>query len=79
VEGRGGVVLVVHCLEDSMDDWSLVVPYEPFTVPVLVGLDDMRVHCTGIYDDSPEDRDALSTLYVRLLAFGIRHDAIRSG
>jgi hypothetical protein len=79
-EGRGGVVLVVHCVEDSMDDWSLVVPYEPFTTPVLVCLDDMDEHCMGVYGDSPEARDALSRLHVRLIgAFGNRQDAIARG
>jgi hypothetical protein len=79
VEGRGGVVLVVHCIEDSMDDWSLVVPYEPFGAPVLVCVDDMADHCMGIYD-SPEARDALSTLHARLIgAHGNRRDAIARG
>jgi hypothetical protein len=79
VEG-GGVVLVVHCIQDSMDDWSLVVPYEPFAAPVLVCVDDMAEHCMGIYGDSPEARDALSTLHVRLIgAFGNRRDAIARG
>ena len=77
VEGRGGVVLVVHCIQDSMDDWSLVVPYEPFGAPVLVCVDDMTDHCMGIYSDSPDARDALSTLHTRLIgAFGNRRDAI---
>jgi hypothetical protein len=80
LQGGGGVVLVVHCLADSMDDWSLVVPYEPFGTPVLVCLDDMGDHCLGVYGDSPQARDALSTLHVRLLAaFGNRSDAIARG
>ena len=78
--GRGGVVLVIHGVEDSMDDWSLVVPYEPFAAPVLVCLDDMDEHCMGIYGDSPEEHDALSTLHVRLIGgFGNRQDAIARG
>ncbi|MEV6926719.1 hypothetical protein AB0M46_19750 [Dactylosporangium sp. NPDC051485] len=78
--GRGGVVLVIHCIADSMDDWSLVVPFEPFTAPVLVCLDDMDGQCLAVYDDSPEARDALSTLHVRLLrAFGDRQAAIDAG
>ncbi len=80
IEGRGGVVLVVHCIPDSMDDWSLVVTYEPFGAPVLVCLDDMGDHCMGVYDDSPTARDALSTLHLRLIgAFGIRRDATTAG
>ena len=80
VQGRGGVVLVVHCGEGSMDDWSLVVPYEPFAAPVLVCLDDMGEHCMGVYGDSAEARDALSTLHVRVLgAFDNRQRAIARG
>ncbi|HEY2673119.1 MAG TPA: hypothetical protein VGJ07_22515 [Rugosimonospora sp.] len=80
IEGRGGVVLVVHCIPNNMDDSSLVVPYEPFSSPVMVCLDDMADHCMGVYGDSPEARDALSTLQVRLLtAFGGRSDAIARG
>lgn len=67
IEGRGGVVLVLHCPQDSMYDWSLVVRYEPFRTPVLVCLDDMGEHCMGIYADSPEARQALSDLHVRLI------------
>jgi hypothetical protein len=79
-EGRGGVVLVVHCIADSMDDWSLVVPFEPFAAPVLVCLDDMDGHCMGVYGDSPEASEALSTLYGRLVAgFAAREDNIDKG
>ena len=79
-EGRGGVVLVVHSSEGGMDDWSLVVPYEPFTTPALVCLDDMAEHCMGVYADSTEAREALSTLHVRLIgAFGNRQGAIARG
>ncbi len=79
-EGRGGVVLVIHCIADSMDDWSVVVPYEPFGAPVLVCLDDMDEHCMGVYGDSPQASEALSTLYVRLVAaFARREDSIAKG
>jgi hypothetical protein len=66
VRSFAGVVLYVHCVEDSMDDWSLVVPYEPFGTPALVCLDDMGEHCMGVYGDSPEAHDALSTLHIHM-------------
>lgn len=80
IEGRGGVVLVVHCPEDSIYEWSLVVPYEPFRTPVLVCLDDMGEHCMGIYGDTPEARQALPDLQVRLIGgFANRQHAIDTG
>lgn len=80
IEGYGGVVLWVHSPVD--DDWSLVVPFDPFVTPVLVCLDDMCAdeamgdHCLGVYDDSPEARNALSDLQTGLIAaFGERRDS----
>ncbi|QOC90316.1 hypothetical protein [Micromonospora craniellae] len=74
------LVLVLHCPEDSMYDWSLVVRYEPFRTPVLVCLDDMGEHCMGIYADSPQARQALSDLHVRLIGgFANRQHAKDTG
>ncbi|RFS45038.1 hypothetical protein D0Q02_18580 [Micromonospora craniellae] len=73
VAGRGGVVLYVHCFEGGMDDWSLVVPWEPFAGPVLVCVDDLEDHCMWISEDDPPAREALSLLRTGIeLAFGTR-------
>jgi hypothetical protein len=80
VEGRGGVVLYVHCLEGGMDDWSVVVPYEPFTGPVLVCVDDLGDHCMWISEDDPQAREALSRLRTEIdLAFATRATLIAKG
>ncbi|WP_028192427.1 hypothetical protein [Salinispora pacifica] len=62
IEGHGGVILFVHCPEGGMDDWSLVVPYEPFTGPVLVCVDELKDHCMWISEDDQRAREALSRL-----------------
>jgi len=78
VEGRGGVVLWVHAVED--DFWSLVVPFEPFDGPVLVCTDDFGDHAMWISEDSPESREALSTLHTGLIvALETRRDLIAKG
>lgn len=80
VEGRGGVILWVHCLPDGMDDWSLVVPFEPFTGPVLVCVDDLADHCLWISDDDPQAREALSRLQIEVgLALDTRRELIAKG
>ncbi len=80
VEGRGGVILCVHCLEGGMDDWSLIVPYEPFTGPVLVCVDDLQDHCMWISEDDPQAREALSRLRTEIeLAFTTRAALIADG
>ncbi|NLU81091.1 hypothetical protein HCA58_22640 [Micromonospora sp. HNM0581] len=80
VEGRGGVIVFVHCLEGGMDDWSLVVPYEPFTGPVLVCVDDLGDHCMWISEEDPQAREALSRLRTEIeLAFTTRTTLITRG
>ncbi|MFI6759456.1 hypothetical protein ACIBF5_10000 [Micromonospora sp. NPDC050417] len=75
VEGRGGVILFVHCLRDGLDDWSLVVPFEPFTGPVLVCVDDLADHCLWVSDDDPQAREALSRLHTEItLALDTRRE-----
>jgi hypothetical protein len=72
VQGRGGVVLWVHSLRD--DDWSLVVPFEPFRGPLLVCTDDFFPRAMWISGDSPEARGALTTLETELI-FSLAHRA----
>lgn len=80
LKGRGGVILWVHCLEDGMDEWSLVVPYQPFTGPVLVCVDDLEDHCMWISEDDPQAREALSRLHIEIeLAIRTRTELIAKG
>lgn len=80
VEGRGGVIVYVHCLDGGMDEWSLVVPYEPFTGPVLVCADDLEDHCMWISEDDPPGREALSLLRTEIeLALATRATLIADG
>ncbi|MEQ4301552.1 hypothetical protein ABNF97_09190 [Plantactinospora sp. B6F1] len=80
LQGRGGVILYVHCLEDSLDEWSLVVPYEPFTGPVLVCVDDLEDHCMWISEDDPQTQKALSDLRTGIeLALTTRAELIVKG
>ncbi|MFI9638969.1 hypothetical protein ACIG87_02715 [Micromonospora sp. NPDC051925] len=80
VEGRGGVIVYVHCLEGGVDDWSLVVPYEPFIGPVLVCVDDLDDHCMWISEDDPQAREALERLRTEMeLAFATRATLIANG
>lgn len=80
LQGRGGVILYVHCLEDGPEEWSLVVPYEPFTGPVLVCADDLEDHCMWISEDDPQAREALSGLRTGIeLALAARAELIAKG
>ena len=78
VAGRGGVVLWVHSL--SGDDWSLVVPFEPFRGPVLVCTDDFYDRAMWITGDSPESQAALTKLHTDFIwTLAARAEKVQKG